>query len=637
MSWRTTQAGLLATGLGALVVAPWTQGDLLLLDWVSGPRGLVAQGTAPPGMPLHIVLTLLPAPVAAWLAVLAYFPLAGSGAAAMVGGSRWRRYAAALFMVCNPVVIDRIRVGHVAFLLGLATLPWLVASLRASRNRGLMRAVRPAAWCALAVAMCASTGWLVVLVVLVAGLLPRPRWRDALRCLLVLAAGGAVAVYPLVLRLTGGPGAAVPVDAYPTRGGVWGVLSLQGFWRTNAQDATLAWFSILMVAAVVAGFWQLWRSDRDFFWPASVMAAIGVLWAPGGLPPRVVEAQQWIGLALVGYTAAFAFGAEWAALRMRARVPVVSAAIVATPLVLVPALVWGAGIPASQYPLGWYGAELVMGPGQGAVMFLPWHAYQPFGFTGDRAVATPAATLFRRPVLSNDAVELPAVRTASASRRTAYVTRLLADGGGGNFGQLVAPLGVEFVAVSQGPSADAYSWLDDDPSLQQVLATESMVVYRVLAQGTGRVQGRRMAGYDDLLASSAELGTEAVTPEGAEVAPVPSDAAGGLRRTSPHSWQVAAGTPGWVVVPEEYDPGWQGAQPTTAGTLALEVGPEATEITFQPWRLRLLAQVLALLALLVLAVVAAGASIREVAERRRARSAPASGSPQTVPSEPVDR
>lgn len=631
MTRLTAQASALAAVLGVAVVAPWTQGEVLLLDWVSGPKGLIATGTVQPAMPLRILLDVLPA--AAWLPVLAFFPLAGGGAAAMVGGSRWRRYAAALFMVCNPVVVDRVRVGHIAFLLGLAVLPWLVASLRKARAAGGF--VRPAAWCAAAAAMSASTGWLALVVVLVVGLIPGPRWRDALRCGLVLLPAGLVALPAVVV------GSPTTPDAYPTRGGLPAVLALQGFWRTDRADTVWAWFGVLgpvlllaLAVAVIGGFLRAWRVERGLALPALLLTAIGILLAPGGV---LAEAQQWVGLVLLGYTTAFGFAAEWAATRLHTRVPVASAAIAATPLLVAPTLVWGAGIPASQYPLGWLGADLVMGQGQGSVLFLPWHAYQPFRFTSDRTVATTAAAVFRRPVLTNDAVELPVVRTASDSARTAYVTRLLADGGGGDFGQLVAPLGVEFVAVAQ---STGYDWLAADPSLQPVLSTESMTVYRVRNQGTGRVQGRRVARYEDLVAGL-DLGTEAVTATGTDAQPLPSDAAGGLRRTSPHAWQLEPGAPGWVVLPEEYDPGWQlngrSGEQTVAGTIAFDAGPEAASVTFQPWRLRLAAQVLALLVLVAAVVAALVAYAREVAAQRRAHSAPASARRPPVRSEPAAR
>ena len=45
----------------------------------------------------------------AWLIILIFFPLAAAGASVAAGGNRWRRLSAALFMVCNPVVVDRVR------------------------------------------------------------------------------------------------------------------------------------------------------------------------------------------------------------------------------------------------------------------------------------------------------------------------------------------------------------------------------------------------------------------------------------------------------------------------------------------------------------------------------------------------
>ena len=158
------EAGLLGLVLGLLVVAPWVRsGYLLLLDWVSGPEQALTpgvyglSGSALDAMPFRIgtqALRVLVGPAAtAWLLILAYFPIAAAGAAAAAGGGRWRAWPAALLMVCNPFVIDRIRAGHVAVLLGMAVLPWLFAAALHARRLNKPFAVRPALWYALAISV----------------------------------------------------------------------------------------------------------------------------------------------------------------------------------------------------------------------------------------------------------------------------------------------------------------------------------------------------------------------------------------------------------------------------------------------------------------------------------------------------
>jgi hypothetical protein len=287
-------------------------------------------------------------------------------------------------------------------------------------------------------------------------------------------------------------------------------------------------------------------------------------------------------------------------------------AIAAVPLVTAPALLLGVGgtIATSTYPNGWYAADELMGDGQEGALFLPWHGYQPFDFTDDRSVATPAEVFFRRDVISSDAVELGDLRTGSTSRRIAYVDRLVAAGGaGGSFGRLVAPLGVRYVVLARGPEDAAYSWVGRQDDLRLVLDTDSVRVYEVVPTGTGRVVGQRVvSGLDELaaLADSGALGTESVVT-GAPAPAERSDVAGGLLRDGTTRWLLDPGTPGWVVVPEEYAPGWRldgrSGVPTAAGTVAVRAGASAGEIEYEPWGLIRLA-ILASSAVLVLLVLA---------------------------------
>ncbi|MEI2786814.1 MAG: hypothetical protein V9E82_14080 [Candidatus Nanopelagicales bacterium] len=647
----TAYCALLGLAVGVLVVAPWVRGGyLLLLDWVSGPQQTLTpgvyglSGSALDAMPFRIgtqaLRRLVGSAATAWLLILAYFPIAAAGASVAAGGTRWRRYAAALFIVCNPVVVDRIRVGHVSFLLAIALLPWLYAALLHARKRNSWFSVRPALWYALAISINPHAAWLGGLMVLVVTFVPKPSWRALVRALQVVAAAGLVYGYALILWLTNTRVLNVTeadLQVYATQSGPGGLLptvaSLHGFWRADPDTTVQAWLGgigvllfAVLIAGVVFGAAMLWRREVDRAAPLVVIGVLGMLLAAGingplGGPYRwafdhvplfeaMREQQKWIALVLLAYAVFFGSAVEWLAHRVPRREFALPALVL--PLVMAPTLVWGLGgtITTSQYPKGWWAANFVMGRGQGLALFLPWHAYQPFAFSQGRTIATPSNAFFRRNVLTSDAVELPGLRTDSTSLRTGYVSRLVADGGGGAFGRLVAPLGVEYVVLAKTTEAVDYAWVGEQPDLQQVLDTETMTVYRVLAEGTGRVVQRRVATYEELLAEAAAggVGSEAVTPGIADTATTPSDAAGDIQKAGETTWTVAAGTPGWTVIPEEFSPGWQvggrSGEPTVAGTIAFDLRGEPATVTYEPWRYLLPATLASLAALAGL--VAAG-------------------------------
>ena len=126
-----------------------------------------------------------------------------------------------------------------------------------------------------------------------------------------------------------------------------------------------------------------------------------------------------------------------------------------------------------------------MGSGSGGVLFLPWHAYQPFDFTSQRTIATPASAYFSRPALVSDAVELPVLRSDSTSRRTAYVDRVVAVAGDNALGRLVAPLGIEWIAVAKNADSQMYSWVASQPGLERVDVGAELELYRVIPRGFG--------------------------------------------------------------------------------------------------------------------------------------------------------
>jgi hypothetical protein len=622
-----------AVGLvvGLAVVAPWTgRGYLMLLDWVSGPEASLdagvygLSGSSLDSMPFRlgaqVLRHLIGPPAAAWVLLLIPFPLLAGGIGHLAGGRRWRRHPAALAAVCNPFVIERVGAGHVAFLLGMALLPWLARSAATARTDGRRFSARTAGWYGLAIAISPHAAWLGGAVLLAGALLPRPTRRDLTRTAWVVLAAAAVYIYGAVLLLTGTRTIAVSqadLDAYATRAGPGGlfvtVLSLHGYWRggDDLPRDVLGLFGVVVLAivltAVVAGLSRLWVAVPVVGRPWAVLTAVSLLLGMGVDGPlgglyrlafdhvplfaAMREQEKWLALAVVGYSLGLGSTVEalaaWQSRPGLRRVPVaVATSLALAPLVCAPMLVNGLGgkVHTSSYPAPWYAADRLMGTGPEGILFLPWHGYQPLSMTDGRSVATAGPAFFRRAVLGSDAVELQGLRSDSVSRRTAYVDRLVADGGaGGRFAEQLVPMGIRYVALARGPEDPSYEWLRKQRGLSIVLDTPQITVWEVAGARAGR-----------------------------------------LERLSPTAWLVRPGAPGVVILPEEWSASWlmdgRPGRPTRAGTIAFNVDAARHEVIFAPWgvqRLGVAGSLLALLALLVTGLVEHRHSIRGVIRGHR--------------------
>ena len=210
------ESGAVGLALGLLVVLPWVAGGyVLLLDWVSGPSSTISPGlyglsdNALDAMPwrlgIEAMRTVFGAQATSWLIVLLPFPIAAAGAAHLMRMGRLPSYAAAIAAVCTPVVVDRVMAGHVAYLLGIALLPWLLSSALNARTQQRWFSARTAGWYALAIAVSPHMAWLGGVVLLLVTLLPRMSVRDVVRLLLTGLAAAGIYAYAAVVVLSGVP------------------------------------------------------------------------------------------------------------------------------------------------------------------------------------------------------------------------------------------------------------------------------------------------------------------------------------------------------------------------------------------------------------------------------------------------
>ena len=278
-----------------------------------------------------------------------------------------------------------------------------------------------------------------------------------------------------------------------------------------------------------------------------------------------------------------------------------------------------------------------MGNGQGRALYLPWHLYVAYPFTGGRVVANLGPTSFRRPVISGDNVQVGRVETQSTSPRSAYLARLLAEGRHlRGFGALVAPLGVKYVVLAKAVDWETYSWLGHQKDLRLVHDSTSLEAWANLAYGG---VDRRVA-HPETVPSSQELvaragaggsggpnaGAVVVRPRASAGSGKPAGEPGARRgalvhQISPVAYRVPPGGPGWVTVDATYQEGWylggKAAVPTAEGTMMFPVGAAGGVVRFGPWGLAKLGYGVSTGAFVVVAVVVVWDRRRERSKERR--------------------
>jgi hypothetical protein len=290
---------------------------------------------------------------------------------------------------------------------------------------------------------------------------------------------------------------------------------------------------------------------------------------------------------------------------------------IVVPIAYNPSLFWGlrGRIRVSHYPPSFAEANALMGGGEGRILFLPWHLYMAYPFTDARTVVNFASDAFTRTAIVGDDPELRTV-TAPSVVRSRYLRFLYSSGPQiHSFGQLIAPLGVSYVAIGKTVDWQAFGWLDQQRDLEQILDRPEIRLYRNLAaQPTGTRVTERLVlpDWGALIAVSNERSLAGVAvvveqPTGGPIQapPVTLGAAQSvaLDRRSPVRYH-APGAPGdWAILPELYDPSWASDQGSAelgaAGEALVPLAPDRSgEIRFGFWRKQLAGYVLSGVAVL---------------------------------------
>jgi hypothetical protein len=484
---------------------------------------------------------LVPADLVQKLVLAGVFLGAAAGAARLVPSrSRTARAAAAVLYAWNAFLYERLVMGHWGLLVSYAALPWVALAalaLRAGKDRSVPRLVL-----ALAIAAAGNPSGGVMAALVALGVAtapprravdnrtpPRPPWatlplRGASRREVGFQRAGADAaliagvglvvnapwILPSVLRPGGVPVRPEGVEAFAARpdgplGTLGSLVGLGGIWNALAVPpglGTWPWLAgfLVVLAVAVAGLPLLGRR-----WPPG--AAVGLIAVAGAglllaaapalpglrtLAELVVTQVPGAGLVrdshklvaplALAEAVCFGLGVE----RVLAAVPPrwvrpAAVGLVAAPVLLLPALAWGAAgrLVTADYPPAFAEARAVMAadPVPGAVLILPWHLYQPFSWNGDRVVLDPARRWFTRRAVGNDDLELVGLTVPGEEPYGNRLGPLVR--GSASLAPALPGAGVRYVLVHR--TGDRPAWSGRLDGLDLVLDRPELALYRVPA------------------------------------------------------------------------------------------------------------------------------------------------------------
>jgi hypothetical protein len=475
---------------------------------------------------------LVPADLVQKLILLGILVAAGTGAARLTPTRRpAAKAAAAALYAWNPFVYERLVMGHWGLLAAYATLPFAARAatdLRAGAPGSVRRLVLT-----LAIAAAASPPGGLIAAAVALCVVAVPPWpgdrrgsaSGGVRALPFLrgtlgrvgvVVGVALVVngpwlVPSVLRPGGVPVRAQGVAAFASRpdgplGTVGSLVGLGGIWNAFAVPPGVGswpWLGglVVVLAVAVAGLPALWRRLPAGAAGGLLLAAgLGLLVAAASAVPGlrslvdlmvvhvpggglVRDAQKFVAPLALVEAAAFGLGVE----RLVPALPprwgrAAAAGLVAAPVLLLPALAWGAAgrLAAVSYPEAFAEARTAMAadPVPGAVLVLPWHLYMGFPWNGDRVVLDPAQRWFTRRAVGNDDLELAG---ATVPGEDPYGTRLgPVVAGAAPLAPALPAAGIRYVLVFK--TADGAAYGPRLSGLDPVLDRPALALYRVPAR-----------------------------------------------------------------------------------------------------------------------------------------------------------
>ncbi len=487
----------------------WVPDLVLRADFLGLASGL------PRAVPSDAVVAVLdeavPGELLQKLVLLAALVGAGTGAAHLLGTLPLSgRLVAVSVYQWNPLVVERLLIGHWPVLLGYAALPWIVVAARAWRRTGRL----PVSLCVLlpAASLSASAGVAAAVVLVAVAATRRP--AHLVRVVALAAAANAPWFVAGILHAANATttGSGAEAFALADEGSIpapVAALTLGGIWNSevvpDARAGLLGWVAtVTLLVLAAAGARRWWRATerRDAValvavWGLGFVLAVSTWAAPdaaGWLFSTVPGAGLFRDGARVLVLCApllvvlVAHGTE-PALRVLAPEAgsraVFAPVLVVLPVVLLPGALLGAGgrLGAVDFPGSYAAARAATGTGaaQGSVagdlVSLPLSSYRQPSWNDDRKVLDPVWRYLPRNYVASDELVVAGTTLPGEDPRVADVRRALALGTPEERAAALAAEGIGVVvtdttAVGEAPEVAGRVLLDgalrvvavDDPS-----------------------------------------------------------------------------------------------------------------------------------------------------------------------------
>lgn len=512
--------------------------EIKLAEWFYGTRADI-WGELPAWALISLLGRLVPLWLVQKLLLVGILFLAGYSAHRLSPArSLWAKCFSGILYVLNPFVYVRFMAGQWQFLAGYALAPLAIkAALSFAQRPGVKKAVAAALLLSLVGVfsphMMVMTLAAQVVIVLwhAARAFNRERARRTMfphlaYGLVFAATVAAVSFYWLLPAFThksgflhqiGGADLEVFSARPLTAGGsvFWAIASMHGFWRggvTYISQVLPFWYLIALVFVFLAvhGFLSKFGDEKlgSGVKAAGLIGLGALLLGSGASSPFFAPAyefmfnnlfflrafrdsQKLVALLVLAYCYLGALGAEeiWLQLRPKAGRPrlglktgsvALVVAVLALPFAYSLNMLWGfkGQLRPAQYPIEWLEANdfLNRQPGDFTVLFLPWHGFMSFSWTG-RTLATPAKWFFDRPVLQSESLEVGPIDNESTDPAQHYVSFLLRNRDRvTSLGELLAPMNIKYVILAKEADYKEYDFLRGQNDLKVVLENGRLVL-----------------------------------------------------------------------------------------------------------------------------------------------------------------
>lgn len=478
---------------------------------------------------LHILNGFLPADLLQKIILLLL--LSGSG----IGMYRLVKYLtkqpnmtaaiiAGLVYMVNPFVYSRLMAGQFAVLLGYACLPFFIKSFFYLIEKPTTRnVVYTAAWLT-AIGILSIHTLALCAVVMVVGLIVVGIHRKNIATI-ALASATAVMMffvasfYWLLPLVAGGSSTAQAIRgfggtdqaAFATVGGsVWeqliNIAGLQGFWADATelyvlpQQVLPSWPLITLAVWVLVGYGyirlrrQLTHTmNLSIITLAALVAAVlattllSSLFSALPLAMGMREPHKFVGLVAV----VFAICIGWSLAAIIAYIgrlyknKYVTAAItmcaLLVPFAWTPTMLGGmhGQLQPRAYPAEWFAANDFLNADKSnfKTLFLPWHGYQRFDFSG-RIIMNPADRFFDKPMLVSNELEFRSAAPTFPDQTKTYITKTLLPQAPvrNDLARRLNNITIKYIVIAQEDSGSKY--VTRQPDIKLVFNTAKIKIYQ---------------------------------------------------------------------------------------------------------------------------------------------------------------